>query len=115
MTGDDGEYEYDSWDEFAEEFFGYVDDYDDSNWRYPFVTAETNEGKFDRGLTTLGMMRDFGANNSAVVTMWNYARSAGVSAWPVMLWTVLAVAVVVGIIALVAFIGKRKRMRVIVK
>lgn len=115
MTGDDGEYEYDSWEEFAEEFFGYVDDYDDSNWRYPFVTAEANEGGFDRGLTTLGMMRDFGANNSAVVTMWNYARSAGVSAWPVMLWTVLAVAVVVGIIALVAFVGKRKRMRVIVK
>ena len=114
-NGDDGEYEYDSWDEFAEEFFNYTDGYDDSNWRYPFVTAEVNEGEFDRGLTTLGMMRDFGQNNAAVVTMWNYARSAGVSAVPLMLWTLLALGVVVGAVALVAYIGKRRSLKVIVK
>ena len=114
LAENDGEYGYDSWDEFAEEFFNYIDEIDDSNWRYPFVSALENE-EVGRGLSTLGMMRDFGSKNADVVTMWNYARSAGVSALPVMLWTLLAVAVVVGVVALIAYIGKCRRKRVIVK
>ena len=114
LAENDGEYGYDSWDEFAEEFFNYIDEIDDSNWRYPFVSALENE-EVGRGLPTLGMMRDFGSKNADVVTMWNYARSAGVSALPVMLWTLLAVAVVVGVVALIAYIGKCRRKRVIVK
>lgn len=113
LADNDGEYGYDSWDEFAEEFFEYRDETDDSNWRYPFVSAIANDGDYDRGLSTLGMMRDFGSKNAAVVTMWNYARSVGVSALPVMLYTLVAVALVVGVVALVAYLNKRRLMKVV--
>ena len=53
-------------------------------------------------------MRDYGENNKAVVTMWNYARSAGVSALPLFGWTALAVAVVVGIVFLCEYIKHHK-------
>ena len=57
-------------------------------------------------------MRDFGENNKKVITMWNGARSTGVSALPLLGWTVLAVAVAVGIVALCEFIKRRKNSTV---
>ena len=102
------EFDYDSWDEFAEYYFDYRDEMDNSNWRYPFLIADEGNETYDRSLDTLGVMRDYGENNKAVVTMWNYARSAGVTALPLLGWTVLAVAVVVGIIVLCEFIKRHK-------
>ena len=101
------QFDFDSWEEFEEYFFRYQDDIDGSNWRYPFVSAELNADNL-RNLDSLGVMRDFGGKNKAVVTAWNYARSAGVSALPLLGWTALAVAVAVG--ALFAVIGI-KRLR----
>lgn len=102
------EFDYDSWDEFAEYYFDYRDKMDNSNWRYPFLIAEEGNDFYNRSLDTLGVMRDYGENNKAVVTMWNYVRSAGVSALPLLGWTALAVAVVVGIIVLCEFIKRHK-------
>ena len=99
------EFDFDSWDEFEEYFFHYVDEIDGSNWRYPFVSTDINADNY-RNLNTLGVMRDFGAKNKDVVTAWNYARSAGVSALPLLGWTVLAVAVALGV--LFAVIGFRR-------
>lgn len=110
---ENGGYDYDSWDEFAEEFFGSVDDCDQSNWRYPFVSAQENISG-NRGIDTLGMMRDFGDKNADVVTMWNYARSAGVSAWGVVLWTVLVIAVLAGGVAVFAIVKKHRMMTVVI-
>lgn len=102
------EFDYDSWDEFAEYYFDYRDEMDNSNWRYPFLIADEGNAVYDRSLDTLGVMRDYGENNKAVVTMWNYARSAGVTALPLLGWTALAVAVAVGIIVLCEFIKRHK-------
>ena len=102
------EYDYESDEDreaFIEEFFNYVDEIDGSNWRYPFVSAELNADN-NRNIDTLGVMRDFGSKNKDVVTAWNYARSAGVSALPLLGWTVLAVAVALGV--LFAVIGLRR-------
>ncbi|MCH5153087.1 MAG: extracellular solute-binding protein [Clostridiales bacterium] len=101
------EFDFDSWEEFEHYFFGGDDDdfdeMDDSNWRYPFVIKE---GSVNRDLNSFGIMQDFGANNKKVVTMWNYARSAGVSALPLLGWTALAVAVALGV--LFAVIGLKR-------
>lgn len=113
LAENDGEYSYDSWDEFAVEFFEAVDDYDNSNWRYPFVSAAANAGG-NRGIDTLGMMRDFGDKNAEVVTMWNYVRSAGVSAWGVVAWTAGVIALLAGAVVVVALISRRQKMTVIV-
>lgn len=102
------EFDYDSWEEFAEYYFDYRDEMDKSNWRYPFLIAEEENETYNRSLDTLGVMRDYGENNKAVVTMWNYARSAGVTALPLLGWTVLAVAAVVGIIVLCEYIKRHK-------
>lgn len=104
--------EYSSWEEFCEYFFDYRDEIDDSNWRYPFEVSENET--YDRSINTLGVMRDFGANNKQVVTMWNYARSAGITALPLFLWTLLALAVVCGIVFLALFIKNQKAKRVII-
>ena len=110
--GEDGklleEFDYDSWEEFAEYYFDYRDEMDNSNWRYPFLIDEEGNGTYDRSLETVGVMRDYGENNKAVVTMWNYARSAGVTALPLFGWTALAVAVVVGVIFLCEYIKNHK-------
>ena len=107
LTVDDCDYA--SWDEFVEYFFDLegnnLDEIDNSNWRYPFVSAEFNVDN-NRSLGSLGVMRDFGDNNKKVVTAWNHARSAGVSALPLLGWTVLAVAVALGV--LFAVIGFRR-------
>ena len=103
-------FDFDSWEEFEDYFFHYQDEIDGSNWRYPFVSA-TNanpDSQYQRGLNTFGVFRDFGDKNKDVVTVWNYARSAGVSTLPLLGWTVLAVAVAIG--ALFAVIGL-KRLR----
>lgn len=105
--------DYASWEEFEEYFFNSVDEIDDSNWRYPFVSALAADET--RNLATLGVMRDFGANNKAVVTMWNYARSAGVSVWGVFGITVAVLAVAVGVIALAVFIKERAKSKVVTK
>lgn len=106
------QFDYDSWEEFAEYYFDYRDEMDDSNWRYPFLVAEDDGLEYNRSLDTLGVMRDYGENNKAVVTMWNYARSAGVTALPLLGWTALAVAVAVGVIVLCEYI-KRHRNSVV--
>lgn len=101
-------FDFDSWEEFEEYFFDYCDEVDKSNWRYPFVSANNNTGDYDRSLTTLGVMCDFGENNKAVVTMWNGARSKGVSALPLLGWTALVAAVAVGVIALCEYVKHHK-------
>ena len=118
MLDEDGkavtEFDFDSWEEFEHYFFGGYDnedfdedfdDIDDSNWRYPFISAEWNSDT-DRNIDSLGVMQDFGVNNKQVVTMWNYARSAGVNALPLLGWTALAVAVAIG--CLFAVIGIKR-------
>ena len=113
LAENDGEYAYDNWDDFADEFFRYEDEVDNSNWRYPFVSA-TEDPTSNRNLATLGMMRDFGDRNKQVVTMWNYARSAGVSALPVFGLFVAAIAVAVGaVVAVRAIVQSRKNKKVI--
>ncbi|MCH5151378.1 MAG: extracellular solute-binding protein [Clostridiales bacterium] len=106
----------DDYDAFVREFFEFVDEDGESldeigqcNWRYPFMTAlnEPNpDSPYDRSIGTLGVMRDFGENNKKVVTAWNYARSAGVNALPLLGWTALAVVISVGV--LFAVIGVRR-------
>ena len=109
LTVDDCDYA--SWEEFVEYFFDGVDYIDGSNWRYPFVSADLNSDN-NRNLDTLGVMRDFGSKNKAVITTWNYARSAGTSALPLLGWTALAVAVVVGALFLFIFIKRLLSYRV---
>lgn len=104
------EFDYDSWEEFCDYFFDYSDDIDGCNWRYPF---EDSSSSYNRGAETLGVMRDFGANNKQVVTMWNYARSAGVSAVPLLLWTLLALAVAGGIVGLYVLVKRLKSKQVV--
>ncbi|MDE7454593.1 MAG: extracellular solute-binding protein [Clostridia bacterium] len=108
------EFDFDSWEEFEDYFFYYRDEMDNSNWRYPF-DIESVDDDYDRSLTTLGVMRDFGENNKAVVTMWNGARSKGVSALPLLGWTALAVAVAVGIVVLCEYIKHHKNATVIIR
>lgn len=105
--------DYASWEEFAEYFFDYVDPIDDSNWRYPFEIVPDNE--YGREINQLGVMKDFGANNNKVSTMWEDVRSTGITAWALLGWTSLALAVVVGVIALVLWLKRRKMMYVVVK
>ena len=104
--------EYASWEEFCEYFFDYVDEIDGSNWRYPFISAEIN-GDNDRNIDSLGVMRDFGAKNKAVVTAWNYARSAGTTALPLLGWTLLAVVVAVGALFAVILVKRLLSERVV--
>ena len=106
----DGGFDYDCWEDFEEEFFFYCDEIDGTNWRYPLESDFANA--FNRNADTFGVMRDFGAKNKDVVTMWNYVRSAGVNALPMFLWTMLAVAVVVGGAYFVHFLVERSRFTV---
>ena len=86
---------------FEEEyFFDNYNEIDNSNWRYPFKFSP-DSSPYKRDITTLGVMRDFGQNNKKVVTMWGYVRSAGVSALPLLLWTLAVIAVVAIVIAIV--------------
>ena len=112
-------YEYDfndeeDWEEFVAEFFNRFDeDIDGTNWRYPFaVNEEIIEGIPQREIDKFGVMRDFGSKNKAVVTTWNYARSAGTTALPLLGWTVLTVAVAVGALFLVVLIKRLLAQRV---
>ena len=105
--------DYASWQEFEDYFFNNFDPIDDSNWRYPFEIMAGNE--YNRGIADLGVMRDFGANNYKVSTMWEDVRSTGITAWALLGWTVLAAAVIVGVTALVVWLQRRSKMRVIVK
>lgn len=107
------ECDYASWEEFEEFFFDYKDPIDDSNWRYPFVIAAENE--YGRKLSDLGVMRDFGVNNTKVSTMWESVRSTGITVWGLLGWTVAVLAVAVGAIALVMAVGRRKKKYIIVK
>ena len=119
ITDDDGnvlsqeDCDYASWQEFEDYFFNNFDPIDDSNWRYPFEIMAGNE--YNRGIEELGVMRDFGANNYKVSTMWEDVRSTGITAWALLGWTVLAAAVIVGVTALVVWLQRRSKMRVIVK
>lgn len=105
--------DYASWEEFEEYFFDYIDPIDDSNWRYPFVIAENNG--YNRTLDDLGVMRDFGANNNKVVTMWEDVRSTGITAWALLGWTLLIIAVAVAAALSIWAIKRRGKMRVIIK
>ena len=116
-------FDYDSWDEFVAYFFDFaedgvsMDEIGHSNWRYPFISAANSlpSDLYRRDLATLGVMRDFGANNKKVVTAWNYARSAGVSALPLLGWTALVVAVALGALFAVIGIKRLKSHTVVVK
>lgn len=80
-----------------------------SNWRYPFLT-EDNESGFNRDpYQTLGVMQDFGESNNKVSSMWENVRSTGITAVALLLWTLLVVAVAVGVIVLVYVIKEHKR------
>ena len=114
LAENDGEYSYDSWDEFADEFFRYRDEVDDSNWRYPFVSADSNPEN-NRNIDTLGMMRDFGDKNKQVVTMWNYARSAGVSALGAFGLFVAFIAAIAGVVVLIWAINRKRQTKVIIE
>ena len=103
----DGGFDYDCWADFEEEFFFYCDEIDGTNWRYPLESDFANA--INRNASTFGVMRDFGAKNKDVVTMWNYVRSAGVNALPMFLWTMLVVAVVVGGAYFVHYLVERPR------
>ena len=105
--------DYASWQEFEDYFFNNFDPIDDSNWRYPFEIMAGNE--YNRGIEELGVMRDFGANNYKVSTMWEDVRSTGITAWALLGWTVLAAAMIVCVTALVVWLQRRSKMRVIVK
>lgn len=107
-----GEYDYDSWEEFEEYFFSNFGEMDDSNWRYPFSFADSENNTYNRSIDDLGVMHDFGDKNNDVITMWNYARSAGVSALPMFLWLTLSIAIVCAIITLVIYLIRRKNMYV---
>lgn len=108
------ECDYASWEEFVDYFFYYVDPIDDSNWRYPFKTASDTE--YNRSPeSTLGVMRDFGANNTKVVTMWEDVRSTGITAWALLGWTLLVIGVACAIVALCLLVSRRKKMRVVTK
>ncbi len=112
-------YEYDPDDpdemaEFTDYFFHYEDEIDLSNWRYPFESAELNSDNY-RNIDSLGVMRDFGDKNKAVVTAWNYSRSAGVNALPLLGWTALAVAAIVGAAYLIIAVKRFYRQRVVVR
>lgn len=107
---DNGGYDYDSWEEFEEYFFSNFGEMDDSNWRYPFEFADNENNTYNRSIDDLGVMHDFGDKNNDVITMWNYARSAGVSAVPMFLWLTLTIGVTCGVIALIIFLKRRKNM-----
>ena len=109
LTQDDCDFA--SWDEFADYFFNSLDEIDGSNWRYPFKVDDLTEVQ-PRLIENLGVMQDFGDNNKKVVTMWNYARSAGTTALPLLGWTALAVAVAVGSLFLFILIKRLLSHRV---
>lgn len=110
-----GEFDYDSWEEFEEYFFSNFGEMDDSNWRYPFNFAENEDNDYERTIDNLGVMHDFGNRNNDVITMWNYARSAGVSALPMFLIFMLILAGACGIVALTIYLMRRKNMYVKIK
>ncbi len=91
----DFEYDFDSMDEFIDYFFTDV--------RYP-----------DAGSDSLGVMMDFGKDTVTVTTMWENVKSAGVTVWGLLLYTLLAVGVAVGIFFVVYRINMHKRYRVVV-
>lgn len=108
-----GEFEYASWEEFEDYFFHNFNEIDDSNWRYPFDIITDNEtNTYNRSIDDLGMMRDFGDKNNDIVTMWNYARSVGVSALPIFGVVVLILAIAVLIIYLIFYISQKKAMTI---
>ena len=89
------------------------DEISDSNWRYPFASAQQHSSD-SRSIDSLGVMRDFGDKNHDVVTAWNYARSTGDTGSTLALlgWTALAVAVAVGAVALAIWLKRVFRHKV---
>ncbi len=79
-----------------------------SNWRYPFLTEDTESGYDRTPETTLGVMQDFGENNNKVSVMWENVRSTGITAMGLLLYTLLAIAVAVGVILLVYFVNEKR-------
>ncbi len=104
-------FDYQSWQEFEDYFFHYQDAVDGTNWRYPLESDFSLQAGL-RNDQMFGVMRDFGEQNKKVVTMWNYVRSAGVTAVPVFLWVLLAVVVVVGGAFGIHFLKVRLQMKV---
>ncbi|MCM1042750.1 MAG: extracellular solute-binding protein [Corallococcus sp.] len=83
FQAEEAEHKYDyTLEKFTEYFF--------SDIRYPDVTDER-----------LGVMHDFGSQNNNVVMMWETVRSTGITAWALLGWTVLALAVAAGVIAII--------------
>ncbi len=92
---DDFEYDFIDMDEFIEYFF--------TDIRYPDVSSDS-----------LGVMMDFGDDTTTVTTMWENVKSAGVSVWGLLLYTVLAIGLAVGIFFVVYKLTLRRRCRVVV-
>ncbi|MBR2974201.1 MAG: hypothetical protein IKC47_00455, partial [Clostridia bacterium] len=82
----------------------FVDYYFNNTIRYPNIND-----------TSLGIMKDFGVNNQMVVMMWEGVRSTGITAWGLLGWTMLALGVVVGVIAVVYVIRDHNRKYVVIK
>lgn len=87
------EYEFFDVDEFIDFYFVDI--------RYPLMDTEKS--------ATLGVMKDFGERNNAVVRMWETVRSTGITAWWLLLWTVVVLGGAVGIFVAVYFIRQRKK------
>ncbi|MBQ8424626.1 MAG: extracellular solute-binding protein [Clostridia bacterium] len=108
----EGEYDFESWEEFEDYFFNSFGEMDDSNWRYPFEKIDDSENDYNRSINDLGMMRDFGDKNNDIVTMWNYARSVGVSALPIFAIVILVLGLAIAVIYLVYFISQKRAMSI---
>lgn len=115
----DGEYDYESIEEFIDYFFynknsdgSNFDEVANCNWRYPFEVSDDGESQYKRQIDDLGVMRDFADKNKDVIVMWNFARSTGINAVPIFLSTVFAIALVGGIIAFIYYLNYRRRLYV---
>jgi spermidine/putrescine transport system substrate-binding protein len=85
--------------EFAEEELqDFLEYYFDSEVRYPDFNDDT-----------LGVMKDFGTKNTAIVLMWETVRSTGVSAWALLGGAVAVIAVLVGSLYVFYYLRERKK------
>lgn len=121
MEANDGEYDFESIEEFKNYYFynlnsddEYFDEIGKANWRYPFLESD-EEFEYKRTSEDLGMMRDFEGKNKDVVSLWNYVRSAGQSVFPIFCIVILSMLAVFGLVALVYYISYRRRLRVKIK
>lgn len=114
----DGEYDFESIEEFKNYFFNnldadgeYFDEIGEANWRFPF-SISGDDFEYKREIEDLGTMHDFGDKNKDVIVMWNYSRSVGMSAFPIFCIVILSIAALFGLVALVYYIDFRRKLKV---